>query len=90
MQQVADAIRNVTAKMQQAIDEGHRARMIDADDLIDVLLSIADRLDPPVAELVDADSACPHCGERIADRLVWDDDETVHCTTCQLSYRPGN
>jgi hypothetical protein len=47
MQKVADAIRSVTAKVQQAIDEGHRSRCIDADDLVEVLLSVADELDPP-------------------------------------------
>ena len=31
------------------IEEGHRAAQIDAHDLVEVLLSIADRLDPPVA-----------------------------------------
>lgn len=46
MHQIADAIRTVTASMQQAIDEGYRSRMIDADDLIEVLLAIADQLDP--------------------------------------------
>ncbi|MFV0442544.1 MAG: hypothetical protein ACK5Q5_03130 [Planctomycetaceae bacterium] len=46
MHQIADAIRTVTASMQQAIDEGYRSRMIDADDLIEVLLAIADELDP--------------------------------------------
>jgi len=47
--QIADAIRNVTATMQQAIDDGHRSRHIDADDVIEVLLAIADELDPPLA-----------------------------------------
>ena len=46
---LADAIREVTAAVQQAIEDGHRSRMIDADDPVEVLLSIADRLDPPVA-----------------------------------------
>ena len=48
MTEVADAIRNVTAAVQQAIDEGYRSRVIDADDLVEVLLAIADALDPPV------------------------------------------
>jgi len=47
MNAVADAIRMVTAKVQQAIDEGYRSRAIDADDLVEVLLAIADELDPP-------------------------------------------
>jgi len=89
MNDVADAIREVTAKVQKAIDEGFRSRAIDADDLIEVLLAIADKLDPPVANLVDAASACPNCGERRTDRLVWDDDEVVHCARCGANYRPG-
>jgi len=47
MKQVADAIRKVTAKMQAAIDDGQRSRQIDAEDLIEVLLAVADQLDPP-------------------------------------------
>lgn len=55
MHKIADAIRNVTARMQTAIDEGHQSRMIDADDLIDILLAIADELDPPLAPPEDPD-----------------------------------
>lgn len=40
-----DAIREVTASVQKAIDEGYRSRQIDADDLVEVLLAIADRLE---------------------------------------------
>ncbi|MEX2187242.1 MAG: hypothetical protein WD875_10625 [Pirellulales bacterium] len=47
MQKVADAIRSVTAKVQRAIDEGYRSRAIDADDLVEVLLAVAEELDPP-------------------------------------------
>lgn len=47
MKQVADAIRKVTTRMQAALDAGQRSRQIDAEDLIDVLLAIADQLDPP-------------------------------------------
>ena len=50
MNELADAIRDVTASMQRAIDEGFRSRHIDADDLIEVLLAIADKLDPPIAD----------------------------------------
>jgi hypothetical protein len=46
--QLADAIRNVTIAMQNAIENGHRSRVIDADDLVEVLLAIADQLEPPV------------------------------------------
>jgi hypothetical protein len=45
---LADTIRNVTIAMPQAIDEAHRSRVIDADDLVEVLFAIADQLDLPV------------------------------------------
>jgi hypothetical protein len=45
-QQVADAIRNVTAAVQKALDGGHRSRVVDAYDLVEVLLAVADELDP--------------------------------------------
>ena len=48
-QPVADAIREVAASVQKAVAEGYRSRMIDADDLIEALLAIADRLDPPLS-----------------------------------------
>jgi hypothetical protein len=49
-QTIADAIRNVTVAIQRAIENGERSRRIDVDDLIEVLLAVADRLDPPVGE----------------------------------------
>ena len=48
--EVADAIRDVTAAMQTALDEGRRSTRIDAWDLVEALLAIADRLDPPVRD----------------------------------------
>lgn len=44
---VADAIRSVTAAMTKAIDSGQRSTRIDAEDVIDLLLAIADAIDPP-------------------------------------------
>ena len=88
--QLADAIREVTVAMQNAIAEGHRSRMIDADDLVDVLLSIADRLDPPVREQIRVAFPCVNCGESDADCLEWQDDEFVRCSTCGTTYSPGN
>ena len=91
---MADAIREVTVAMQKAIADGYRSRMIDADDLVEVLLSIADRLDPPVAESVTASFACPDCGERHSDRLVWIADEFpgaekfVRCDACGTIFDP--
>ena len=88
---LADAIRDVTAAVQSAIADGHRSRLIDADDLVEVLLAIADRLNPPVQETTnDVAFKCPECGEADADRLVWQDDECVRCDTCGTIYSPEN
>ena len=89
MYEVADAIRKVTTAMQTAIDTGQRSRRIDAEDLIEVLLSIADLLDPSLGGLVDQTDACPGCGESRSDQLVWQDDERVRCTSCGMEYFPG-
>ena len=43
---VAQAIRRVTAKMQEVIESGRRSAKVDAYDLVEVLLAIADELDP--------------------------------------------
>ena len=48
MYQVADAIRKVTTAMQTAVESGQRSRRIDAEDIIEILLAIADELDPPI------------------------------------------
>jgi hypothetical protein len=47
MTRIADALRAVGARMQQAIDAGQRSVTVDAEDLIEVLLALADELDPP-------------------------------------------
>jgi len=49
MTKIADAIRKVTAAMQAELESGRRSTHIDADDLVDVLLAIADEVDPPFA-----------------------------------------
>ena len=54
MTEVADAIRTVTAKIQDAVDTGRRSTSIDANDLVEVLLAIADQLDPSFADRNDA------------------------------------
>jgi hypothetical protein len=87
-QKIADAIRKVTIAVQNAIEEGHRSSMIEADDLVDVLLAIADELDPPLATLVASEFACPNCGERRDDQLVWHAD-IVRCSGCGTEYVPG-
>lgn len=30
--------------------------------------------------------ACPGCGERDIDRLIWIDDDRVRCATCGTEY----
>jgi hypothetical protein len=53
MTRIADALRAVGARMQQAIDAGQRPRAIDANDLVEMLLAVADELDPPVRGAAD-------------------------------------
>jgi hypothetical protein len=38
---------------------------------------------------VAADDACPNCGEDHSDRLIWLDDDRVHCFICGTVYQPG-
>jgi hypothetical protein len=35
-----------------------------------------------------AGPACPCCGERDVDHLIWTDDETVTCQACGLAFNP--
>jgi len=86
--QVANAIRRAAATMQKAVDAGRRSTTIDANDLIDLFLTIAEEIDPPDAQLVDTQFACPGCGQRRQDRLVWQDDETVLCSECGINFVP--
>ena len=42
--------------------------------------------------LVAPEDACPLCGERDADRLVWQDaprENRVECQMCGTAYEPG-
>jgi hypothetical protein len=48
--QVADAIRKVTAAVQTELEAGRRSGNIDAHDLVEVLLAVADELDPPFSD----------------------------------------
>ncbi len=43
----------------------------------------------PDENLVEPQHACPLCGERRADCLVWKDDQTVECQMCGIEYTPG-
>ena len=48
MHDIADAIRDVTAKLVKDLDERRRRSHFDAHDLVEILLAIADRIDPPL------------------------------------------
>jgi hypothetical protein len=48
--QVADALRKVTAAMQTELESGRRSTHLDANDLVEVLLAVADKLDPPFSD----------------------------------------
>jgi nitrite reductase/ring-hydroxylating ferredoxin subunit len=39
-------------------------------------------------DVVATEDACPHCGERSIDSLVWIDDEIVRCLNCGTRYEP--
>ena len=47
---IADAIRTLTAKVQAAVENGERARRILADDVVEILLAVADEIDRTAAE----------------------------------------
>lgn len=82
MHPLADALREVTVGLRQALESGHRSRPIDAGDLVNVLLAIADRLDPPFRE-DEPDTACPACGTVGRARILWNEDEPVlRCRSC--------
>jgi hypothetical protein len=56
MKNIADAIRNVTAAMQTELEAGRRSPRLDAHDLIEVLLALADEVDPPFDRPRDGDA----------------------------------
>ena len=39
---------------------------------------------------VDEEFACPRCGERLADELVFITDDEVECQSCKMKYLPGS
>ncbi len=51
-QNIADALRVVALRLEEAIERGKRSNRIDANDLLETLLAVADQLDPPVGEPV--------------------------------------
>jgi hypothetical protein len=46
MPEVANALRRVTAALHEDLEAGRRPSALDAADLIDILLNVADELDP--------------------------------------------
>ena len=50
LHKVADALRKVASSIDAELGEGQRSWQIDAEDLIQTLLSVADQLDPPVTD----------------------------------------
>jgi hypothetical protein len=47
LNQFVDALREVAAAIDRAVEEGERSAQISAHDLVEALLAVADRLDPP-------------------------------------------
>jgi len=73
-----DGLEGVIQDMAAAVDDPEQ---IDADFARDAINAQAD-------ELVAETQACPGCGERDLDQLVWQDDRTVKCSTCGRQYTP--
>ena len=47
---VADALREVARRLDEELGEGRRSWKIDAEDLLETLLAVADELDPPLTK----------------------------------------
>ena len=43
---------------------------------------------PPGPNDAQPEDACPGCGNRDADTLVWQEDDEVVCAKCGTRYRP--
>lgn len=65
------------------------------DELVSGLLAMQERdrqayLALPAEDLVDAEDACPHCGERRQDYLLWDEfSVSLTCQSCDEVYDPA-
>jgi len=73
-----DGLEGIIQNMAAGVDD---AESVDVDYVRDALNA---QLDDEVAEA----DACPGCGERNVDNLVWQGDGTVKCTTCGKQYAP--
>jgi len=74
-----DGLEGIVQDMAAGVDD---PESVDAD-------YVRDALNAQVGDEVAEANACPQCGERNQDKLVWQDDgETVRCTTCGKQYTP--
>lgn len=56
---IADAFRVVALRLEDALERGRRSTRIDANDLLETLLAIADQIDPPLGEPVETNDDGP-------------------------------
>ena len=73
-----DGLEGIIQDMAAGVDD---PASVDVDYVRDALNA---QLDDEVAEA----GACPRCGERNQDNLVWQDDGKVKCTNCGTTYEP--
>jgi hypothetical protein len=73
-----DGLEGIIQDMAAGVDD---PESIDVDYVRDALNA---QLDDEVAE----GNACPRCGERRQDELIWQDDGKVKCTNCGTVYAP--
>ncbi|MBM4020270.1 MAG: hypothetical protein FJ288_18445 [Planctomycetes bacterium] len=73
-----DGLEGVIQDMAAGVDD---PESIDVDYVRDAINAQAD-------EVVAEADACPGCGERRVDCLVWQDDGAVKCSTCGKQYAP--
>jgi len=60
---------------------------LDDPESIDVAY-VRDAINAQADELVAEADACPKCGERNVDKLLWQDNGAVKCTACGKQYMP--
>jgi formylmethanofuran dehydrogenase subunit E len=73
-----DGLEGIVQDMAAGVDD---PESVDVDYVRDAINAQAD-------VLVAAAEACPRCGERKQDNLVWQDDGTVRCSDCGKQYTP--
>ena len=73
-----DGLEGIIQDMAAGVDD---PESIDVDYVRDAINAQAD-------EVVAEKDACPGCGERRVDCLVWQDDGAVKCTACGKRYAP--